>query len=250
MFSRATFYEPICASTNSLAKAYIAQGVPLAEGSVLITNNQYQGRGQRGNTWFSEPAKNLTCSVVLYPSFLKKDSPFSLNIMTSLAIYDVLVQYIPKGLAIKWPNDIYYFNKKLGGILIENGVTAGGTIKSSIIGIGLNINQDEFKTYNTTSLKSINSQNFNLSHLLNGILNQLGNYYSILQDKNTSLLPIYLEKLYGYNQVHNFTDKYGPFQGKIRHINCGGNLLISKEDGSLYYYAPKEVIFETISKQL
>ena len=97
-------HQAICASTNDVAAQRLVQGA-LPEGTVIITDHQYQGRGQRGRVWHSQPYQNLTFSVVLYPTFLGASQGFALNIITALALHQVLVAYAPRALAIKWPND-------------------------------------------------------------------------------------------------------------------------------------------------
>ena len=209
-----------------------------------ITNHQFQGRGQRGNTWVSEPGKNLTFSIIIHPAFLTTQHSFALNIITSLAICDVLAQHVYKGMAIKWPNDIYYGGKKLGGILIENSATATGRLKTSIIGIGLNINQESLFIPHATSLKLISKQDFSLSDLLGAIMDKLGQYYVQLQDQGTNmLLKIYLAKLYWIGEIRTFKDSDGLFKGRIVDVDAAGQLVIHRERSSIQSYQCKEVAF-------
>ena len=243
-FERAAFYQATCTSTNDWAKNYLRVGLPMAEGTVFITSHQSQGRGQQGATWLSQPYQNLTFSILLYPSFLGVSDLFALNMMTSLAIYDVLATYLPQRLSIKWPNDSYYGNKKLGGLLIEPLLNQRGAIKGVVIGIGLNVNQGHFELPQATSLKIILQREFPLSPLLDQIVNSLGKYYHQLQDQGSnSLLPHYLKHLYKVGKLSPFQDCQGPFQGTMVGIHPTGLLAIQKKEGNTTYYNPKEIAF-------
>ena len=109
----------------------------LPEGYIVYTDAQRAGRGQRGNSWESQPGKNLTFSLLLRPEHIPANQQFLLSQAVSLAVTDVLNRYA-SGFSIKWPNDIYWEDKKIAGILIEN-VLSGSTFARSIVGIGLNI---------------------------------------------------------------------------------------------------------------
>lgn len=235
-------YEAICASTNSLAVQCLDK-TNLPAGTVVITDHQYQGRGQRGRVWHSEPNKNLTFSVVLYPTFLAAQQSFALNIITTLAIQHVLALYIPNGLSIKWPNDIYYQEKKLGGILIEN-MLEKHKLKTSIIGIGLNVNQVHFTLPAATSLSLVCQHTFSLQQLLAQILARLESNYLQLQAQDMApLQAAYLEHMYWVDEIHVFQDENHTFQGKIKGIDAVGRLMIEKADGTSKHYTMQEVTF-------
>src|ERR1035437_6675835 len=142
-------------STNSYLSKLLGEKT-LFEGTVVITNRQEMGRGQRGTTWESEPNKNLTLSILLHPTFLRPDEQFQLNKAISLGVagFVVGVLQVDVDVKIKWPNDIYIRNKKVAGILIENSVS-GNNLQHSIIGIGINVNQEKFsaKLPNPTSFR-------------------------------------------------------------------------------------------------
>src|ERR1035441_10550859 len=130
------------ASTNNFAKDMLSNTRPV-EGTAIMAKEQYAGRGQMGNAWETESGKNLTCSFILYPEFLEADKQFFLNMAVALAVKDFCEHVLHDEIKIKWPNDIYYHDKKLGGILIENSIS-GNKISSSVIGIGINVNQTAF----------------------------------------------------------------------------------------------------------
>ncbi len=143
-------------STNSYLKNLLSNSKPLPDGTVIMADHQYAGRGQSNNEWQTEYGKNLTFSIYLKPNFLTLNHQFNLNKAISLGINDCLRTIIGEGCKIKWPNDIYYENQKLGGVLIEN-ITSGSNIKASIIGISLNVNQITFSENlnNATSISKI-----------------------------------------------------------------------------------------------
>lgn len=128
-------------STNS-SLLELSQQSELPEGTVLITDEQKAGRGQGGNSWFSEAKQNLTCSILLRPKFLSASEQFSLNVLASLSIQDLCCHY---GISaqVKWPNDVICRQGKLSGVLIQSKLQ-GNSIAQAILGIGLNINQLRF----------------------------------------------------------------------------------------------------------
>lgn len=136
-------YEPVLDSTNDFARRLISKTNPM-DGTVILTDNQRAGRGQGGNSWESEPGKNLTFSVIYDTSFLPVSDQYVLNMAVAAAALTALEGWVEAGrLAIKWPNDLLAGGRKLGGILIEN-TLRGNRLRHSIIGIGLNIGQREF----------------------------------------------------------------------------------------------------------
>src|SRR5262249_33751399 len=137
-------------------KNILSNSTPVPEGTVIMAESQYAGRGQQQNTWHSEPGKNLTFSILLKPSFLPVSQQFDLTRTISIGVFNALEPFLGEKLKIKWPNDIYYDDGKLGGMLIENAIQAG-QIKNAVVGIGLNINQEVFPpgAANAVSLKQI-----------------------------------------------------------------------------------------------
>ena len=131
-------------STNNFLKSLVSNSEPLPEGTVIMADDQYAGRGQQNNIWKAEPGKNLTFSVLLKPTFLPLSQQFLLNMVVSTAINNALSHFLSDGLSVKWPNDIYFRDQKIGGVLIENTIV-GNDIKTAIIGIGINVNQQHFE---------------------------------------------------------------------------------------------------------
>src|ERR1019366_7130206 len=188
-------------STNSYASELLHQITP-PDGTLIYTFNQQNGRGQRGNVWDSEPNKNGTLSYILYPAFLQADKQFLLNKITSLALSDLMSEILEgsdksKEIKIKWPNDIYVGNKKIAGILIENTLREN-TIKSTIIGIGININQTTFKANrNATSLTLLTNTTSDIMQCIERLCELLEvRYLQLKANKLNSINTEYLQKLY------------------------------------------------------
>lgn len=234
-------YLTDCHSTNDEAQDRLRKG-EIFEGSIVITDNQIKGKGQRGNQWFSEKGKNLTFSLVLQPRFLTPSEQFFLNMVISLSIIDFLSEYI-KGIHIKWPNDIVHeTDGKLGGILIENSLSQS-SIESSIIGIGLNINQRDFSVANACSLAQLAGQDFDIWELFRVLIKHIEKRYIQLKKASWDQLKReYILKLFKFDEWSDFEDKE-IFKGKIKGITEEGKLIMEKENGHIQYYAFKEVKF-------
>lgn len=235
-----TVFLPTCHSTNDIAASLVPQN-DIYEGTVIVTENQTSGKGQRGNDWEAGPKMNLTFSVILRPVFLQISDQFYLNIIISLAIYDLLEKHLPHGLKIKWPNDIYYNDNKLGGILIENTIK-NNKIESTIAGIGLNVNQTKFRYVDAISLSMILGKRLNLENLLNDLLVKIEKRYLQLKSgARGQLQEGYLHRLYWLNEDHIFKGQ-GFFNGVIKGIGNTGKLAI-EVDGEVKYFDLKEVKF-------
>ncbi|MDP4187625.1 MAG: biotin--[acetyl-CoA-carboxylase] ligase, partial [Bacteroidota bacterium] len=166
-------------STNYFAMN-LAMKPDTEEFTVVWADEQTSGRGEGNNFWESEAGKNLTFSIILKPCFLKIEQQFFLSKAISLAIANFL-QPIAGHISVKWPNDIYWKNKKICGILIEN-IVEQNIIRNSIAGIGLNINQEKFLSNapNPVSLKNIMKQDYDLEFCLKEILLQIERFYQLL----------------------------------------------------------------------
>ena len=208
-----------------------------AEDTVVWTDFQTAGRGQGTNRWESERHKNLTFSMLYHPKDMSANSQFVLSMTISLAICDALEQYIGD-VSIKWPNDIYWRNGKLGGILIEHQLH-GNRIRSSIIGVGLNVNQQVFHSDapNPVSLWQISSRETDREELLHHIIANFDKY------KEQPVKDRYMAKLYRRKGFHPYADKEGPFMAELTDVEDDGHLLLQDETGQLRRYAFKEVTF-------
>ena len=161
-------------STNSYLQNLLDKGEDVAD-NVVVTDFQTSGKGLGKNVWKSETGKNLLFSIGLDMSFLKAEDQFLLTQMVSVAMINVLKNFLPEeNLFIKWPNDIYFNNKKIAGILIKNEIK-GIMLGTSIIGIGLNVNQTTFDENlpNPISMKMITGKDYDLEEILLAISCQL-----------------------------------------------------------------------------
>ncbi len=219
-------FVPECQSTNSLMLELTSKSA-LPEGTVVITSNQFAGRGQRGSTWQSTAGMNLTFSVLLRPSFLSVKSQFALTIAASLSVFDFLQEKKLPDVKIKWPNDILVQRKKICGMLIENSIH-GETINQSIVGIGLNINQTQFPVPTATSLSMVCERNFDLNEELNLLLEKLEKRYLQLRSgRQAELKEEYLRHLLSINQSQKFTSNGKEFDGMIKTVNEAGELILN-----------------------
>ena len=235
-------YLPTCQSTNDEAADLLRLGKGF-EGTVVITDYQTAGRGQRGNEWLTQGGENFTLSLILKPHFLSVSQQFYLNIAVSLGIHDFFDAFLGEPLKIKWPNDIYFNNQKLGGVLIENSLQHG-RIESAIIGIGLNINQVMFESPRATSLKRLILKEHTLHELLPDLLACLEKNYLLLRNGHHNLLKTrYLQTLFRYQEVHSFRRGEAVFKGMIVGINETGLLAVQVEN-HLEYFDFKEISYE------
>ncbi|GGZ26456.1 biotin--[acetyl-CoA-carboxylase] ligase [Echinicola pacifica] len=235
-------YMTDCHSTNDIAAAMLKEKSAI-EGTIVITDRQLKGKGQRGNTWYSEPGQNLTFSLVLKPTFITARRHFDLNIIVALALKDTLTD-INHQIQVKWPNDIVHpAEGKLGGILIENTI-AGANIESSIIGIGLNLNQTDFPFPGASSLALLAGKTFDQWELLETFIRYLeGNYMELKKIGNISLKQRYQQGLYRKDIWCKYEDEQGAFEGIIQGVDEDGRLIIEKKDLSINFYNIKEVKF-------
>ncbi|MFK8059009.1 MAG: biotin--[acetyl-CoA-carboxylase] ligase [Polaribacter sp.] len=232
-------------STNSFLKD-LAQSSTLENFTIVVTENQVNGRGQQESKWVTKPFKNLTFSIFIKFKNLRIIEKKYLNFAVSLAIYDALFDKKIDKLSIKWPNDILSANKKICGILIEN-TFIGDKIKNSIIGIGLNVNQEKFPDYlkSATSLKLETKVESNLDELLNEIQLKIKEKINLLEMQQFSVLEKnYLEVLYKKNIPTMFKNsKDIIFMGIISGISNDGKLQILLEDDTIKEFGIKEVSF-------
>ncbi len=230
-------------STNSHMAELIISERP-AEGTIIYTNYQSDGRGQPGNRWESEDGKNLLISILLYPFMVKASDQFLISMAISLGICD-FIRDNTHGCSIKWPNDIYIGNDKIAGILIEN-CLIGDHIENSIAGIGFNLNQEKFLSDapNPVSLKIVTGQDYNPETSIRSLSLKLDRRYKeLISEKYKQIKDEYISNLYRLNEWHRFKDLNGAYTGRIISVTDYGRLKIEKRGGSVMEYAFKEVDF-------
>ena len=228
-------------STNDYLKA-LAMKESLDNYTTVIADKQLKGKGQMGSDWISEEGKNLTMSVLVKSVFATSKTIFNINIAVALSITNVLESLnIPK-VAVKWPNDIMAENKKLGGILIENAIKSDGTI-SSVIGIGLNINQTNFQNLpKATSLLLETQQEFDKEILLRKIVEQLKDTIDKLPSNSDYLWKCYHDCLFKKGIPMPFELTNGrKIMGIIQRVSQEGMLELLLEDDSIHYFGIKEI---------
>ncbi len=220
-------------STNNYAANMMKEG-HLSHGTVILADEQTNGRGQRGAVWQSEPGMNLQMSFVLAFDNLILINQRFINCFVSISLVSFLKK---RGVEakIKWPNDILVNNKKIGGILIENQLK-NQCIKSSIVGVGFNVNQIDFGDLFATSFKLETHVFTPISEVLDAMLWQFNNYFEIFQTEHFSQLENeYFESLWGYRELKTFSDENGPFLGEIMGVSENGQLIVQRAEGKKEY---------------
>lgn len=238
-------FLPECHSTNDKALELIRSG-QAREGTIVICGHQTRGKGQRGNSWESEPGQNLTFSVVLKPVFLDISEQFFLNMMIANSIRKLLQDYLPD-LQVKWPNDLVIPGKgKIGGILIEN-ILSSNSWEFAVVGIGLNINQGKFGTGKATSLARITGGQFDLQELFRLLVSHIEQgYISLKKGKLEEILRDYLQHLYLKDQWAVFNENTSEIEGKITGVTRDGKLQMMLRDGPIRTFDLKEISFPNL----
>jgi len=192
----------------------------------VITPHQTAGRGQRGNGWEAEPGKNFTMSLILKPGTLAVKDQFYLNIFTSLALHDYLVDKGCATVCVKWPNDMYVRSKKICGILVESQIS-GNKFAHVVVGIGLNVNQQQFAVDTATSVSVATGELYDLQTELEILLKFLeARYLQLREGKLPWLMENYLKVLYGLDKGLVFEAGGSFFDGKITGVDEFGRLKI------------------------
>lgn len=212
---------------------------------VVSANEQTAGKGMGSNSWESEAGKNLTFSLAVCMNFLPAEKQFLLSKAVPLGIIDVLDNILPnEKLSIKWPNDIIYENHKLAGILINSTIKAN-MMDVSIIGIGLNVNQMQFKDWPThpISLKQITSETYDLQPLLEQIVEHILIKVKLLNDAPAVIEQDYLKRLFRYRTWADY-----EVEGKIVRlfmtgIDKFGRLQLLDEQQKMFCYEIKQIRF-------
>ena len=229
-------------STNSYLKKIILEK-DISDYTIVTANFQTEGKGQLGYMWESEDSKNLLCSIYKKDLGIKVEDQFVLSMLVSLSIIRTLEKLNLPKLYIKWPNDIMSDNKKICGILVENMVKQN-SIKESVIGIGLNVNQDTFKNLpNATSIKKIKGVAFNIDELLNDLVNNIKKQFiDFNQSKIDLVFRQYEDVLYRINIPSTFKNSEGDvFTGFIKGVNNLGRLKVLLEDNLTKSYTIKDI---------
>lgn len=229
-------------STNDFLRDFHA---PESCRLVLATaEHQTVGRGQRGNSWESEHGCNLLFSLMVHPANVEARVGFCLSEAIAMAVQQALGKY-SEGFSVKWPNDIYYEDRKVAGILIEN-TLKGKLIASSVIGVGLNVNQHAFLSDapNPISLSQIVGHDVDRALVLQHVIENFILYYGWIEQGQTEALhQLYMRNMYRGMGVYPYSDEHGTFSASIIGVEPSGHLLLQDQDGVQHRYAFKEVKF-------
>lgn len=228
-------------STNSYLNS-LCEREDVPDFTIVQADYQTAGRGQRGNSWESEPRQNLTFSYVLHPTFITAQQQFLLSEIAALAVKDCLEEFV-EDISIKWPNDIYWKDKKICGMLIENNLT-GTCIHQSIAGVGINVNQESFHSPapNPVSLRQITGKVVDPFFVLSRFMNHLRDNYELLRaGDDKTIHERYMQSLFRREGQSWFKDRNGLFKASIEHVEPSGKLWVKDEEGKERSYLFKEI---------
>ena len=230
-------------STNTLFKELIAEGNPP---EFIYAGYQTAGRGQTGNSWESEENKNLLCSILLPP----RTNLFELNVITAVAVHKAISELGINELAIKWPNDIYWQDKKIAGILIENAIV-GNEVKYSIAGIGLNVNQAEWHSSapNPISLKQITGKEYDIETLMQQLLDEVHkalhedvwDYYKAHLYRREGFWPFVEREVDTTPTMNASVQTPGSFTARIVDVQPSGEIVLEDENQQQRIYHFKQI---------
>lgn len=243
-------------STNKYAMRLLhADNLPEGQGEpqhgiAIFAHEQTAGKGQRGKTWASEKGSNIALSILLNPFPLRVQEQFQLSVTAAVSVYELFSRYAGDETRIKWPNDIYWRDRKAGGILIENVVSTGQSAASNwqwaIIGIGININQTSFSPdlSNPVSLKQITGKNFEPAELAKELCTILEKNYQLLIKKNfESLFTICNTHLYKKDEKVKLKKENRVFETTIKAVSKNGQLITQHSIEERFDFGEVEWIF-------
>ncbi len=239
------FYDTV-ASTNDTVRS-------LPPGTLVWADNQTSGRGQRGNSWESEPGCNLTFSFTVAPSCLRMDRAFILSEAVSLAVVETLRDAGTEA-RIKWPNDIYVGERKICGILIENTVRASGYVSLSVVGVGINVNQCNFVSDapNPVSMRQLTGTDYDRKAVLASFCRHFYRFYGMADGPSVDydvIHDMYMGALYRSDGFYLFrrpggtSGERGIFSARIVSVAPDGAITLEDADGRRSGYYFKEVEF-------
>lgn len=226
---------------------YLHDYVPLPDEDMVVVVAGYQtaGRGQGCNSWESEQGKNLLFSILAHPGGVPPSRQFVISMAMALALCDVLMQETGGGISVKWPNDIYWNDSKISGTLIETAICRNG-IKSCIIGTGVNINQEVFRSNapNPVSLRNILGHDVDCRAVLNRIVARFGHYMDVIAaGRAADIVGMYHKVLYRRTGFHLYCDADGEFEAEVAGVEECGRLMLRDRSGVVRGYFFKEVKF-------
>ena len=230
-------------STNNYLRRLLDQGERFEGVTLVVADSQTVGRGQQGNSWESESGKNLTFSILCHPLFRKASEQYLVSQMIALSVQETLSLYI-EGVTIKWPNDIYWYDKKISGTLIECDLK-GKSISHCIVGTGINVNQERFLSDapNPISLRLVTGAEYNLGKLLCEVTRRFLSYFHVAEGEAEDIRQRYKQRLYRHEGFHPYEDAYGRFLAKFMDVENSGRLLLMDTENKVRRYEFKELKF-------
>ena len=200
-------------------------------GTVVLAHEQTKGKGQRNKQWISAPNQNLMFSLIIEPFGLSPAQVFLLSMSVANGVHDFFNKYAGDQTKIKWPNDLFWCDRKAGGILIEN-IIQGAKWKQAIIGIGININQTDFGEFKkAVSLRMITGTTYKTVELAKDLLFFLDQSFHTLAKDITSVTDLYHHNLYRLNETIDFKKDQTIHRGLLKGVNTKGQLLIQGGEG-------------------
>ena len=217
-------------STNNYARSLLDQEAA-AHGTAVFAHAQFRGKGQRGKQWDSEPGANLILTLIIDPKIIGVREPFGLSACIALSLTDLFSQHVGKHVSIKWPNDLYWKDKKAGGILIENIIMANSREwKWAIVGIGININQIEFppELSNPVSMKQITGNSYDPIELSKKLCDIISFYLHLINKKGFSfIVEKYNDQLYKRKETIKLRKDNRSFEVKLKGVSTEGKLIVA-----------------------
>ena len=211
-------------SSNNYAMGQVHAGLA-SHGYAYFANHQFAGKGQRGKSWIGEPGENIAISIVLNASYPGNQNPFLLSAAIALAGRDLLQELLKTDVSIKWPNDLYWGDRKTGGILIEN-IYHGRDWKFAVVGIGINVNQTKFpENIRAVSIKKVTGEKFDAIELALRLCGKIEIRYRMLFDSSHRLIEEYSDHLFKKNQLVKLRKGNIVFETKVDHVSPTGQLI-------------------------
>ena len=213
-------------STNNYATGAVHEGMA-QHGMAVFAHHQTKGKGQHNKTWISDAGKNIAMSVVLQPPGLSLSQSFLISMATAIAVHSFFATYAGSETKVKWPNDLYWRDRKAGGILIEN-IVQGNEWRAAIVGIGLNVNQTSFDSLDTkaVSLKQITGKEYETVALAKELCQHLSTTYEVLHKLPSQIIESYKDHLFMLNETVRLKKGSRVFDATIKDVTTMGELIV------------------------
>lgn len=235
---------PQVESTNNYATGLAHAGMAQS-GTAVFAHHQTKGKGQRHRKWQGEPGQNIALSVILQPPGLALSQAFLLSMATAIGVQRFFTSYVGSETKVKWPNDLYWRDRKAGGILIEN-VVQGSEWKAAIIGIGININQTKFPNLDrrAVSLKQITGKDYSPVELAKELCGHLSQAYELMHKLPMEVKELYRQHLYKLNESVRLKHGSRVFDAVIKDVSSLGELVVQHATEERFGVGELEWVFQ------